>query len=269
MKYLVLPVLLLFFFKVSFAQEKKLPELISDKYSVSKKTPENAKSISLFIRLKNKDSRSHKGSLKVEIANSGGGLFFQNEKKIVLDTGKANEFSYELAFEKPDIYSIHYTYSDESGQILDKKFSWETKAVNFFYSFATPHRLTVALPDNSNKTLLDLYKGKLEISWTYDNLVYYPFDAFRVPRTDWKLSIQPLINDKPFSESTWERSEGYLPVLKNSYTDKDVTVVLEVSGADSAAIVKIILNNNSTISQRIKIPVVCPGGWKGYNPGMD
>ncbi len=134
--------------------------MISDKYSISKKTPENAKSISLFIRLKNKDSKNHHGSLKVEIRNSEGQLFFQNEKKIALDTGKANEFSYELVFEKPDIYSIHYIYSDESGQILEKKFSWETKAVNFFYSFATPHRLTVALPDNSNKTLLNLTPGQ-------------------------------------------------------------------------------------------------------------
>ena len=267
MKHLILPVLLLFLFKVSFAQEKKLPELISDRYSISKKTPENANSISLFIRLKNKDTRPHDGSLKVEILNSEGGLFFQNERKIALDTGKANEFSYELTFEKPDNYSIHYTYSEETGQILDKRFSWKTSPVNFFYSFATPHRLTVALPDNSNKTLLDLYKGKLEISWTYDNLVYFPFDAFRVPRTDWKLSIQPLINDKPFPESTWERSEGYLPVLKNRYADNDATVVLEVSGADSAAIIKIILVNKSNTSQRIKIPVVCPGGWKGYNPG--
>ncbi len=135
MKHFFLPVLLLFLFKVSFAQDNKLPELISDRYSISKNTPENAKSISLFIRLKNKDTRSHNGSLKVEILNSGGGLFFQNEKKIALDTGKVNEFSYELAFEKPDIYSIHYTYSDESGQILEKKFSWETKAGELFLLF--------------------------------------------------------------------------------------------------------------------------------------
>lgn len=267
MKHLFLPVLFLFFFKVSFAQDKRLPELISDRYFISKITPENAKSISLFIRLKNKDTRRHDGSLKVEILNSEGVYFFQNVRKIALDTGKANEFSYELAFEKPDIYSIHYAYSDESGQILEKKFSWETTPVNFFYSFAAPHRLTVALPDNSNKTLLNLTPGNLEISWTYDNLVYFPFDAFRIPRTDWKLTIQPLINEKPFVESRWERSEGYLPVLKNTYSNKDATVILEVSGADSAGIVKISLKNKSDFPQRIKLPVICPGGWKGYNPG--
>ncbi len=267
MKHYILSLLTVLFFNISFAQNIDLPGPITDRYAISKSIPEDARSIILFIRLKNKDSKNHRGSLMVDIRNQGGQRFYQNEKKILLDTGKTSESRYEIVFENPGEYSIRYTYSDESGQIIDRTFCWDTRPVNFFYSFATPHRLTVALPDNSNKTLLDVYKSKLEISWTYDNLVYYPFDAFRVPRTDWKLSIQPLINDKPFSESTWERSEAYLPVLKNSYEDKDATAVFEVSGADSAAIVKIILTNKSNITQRIKIPVVCPGGWKGYNPG--
>jgi hypothetical protein len=267
MKHLILSILIVLLIKFSAAQNGNLPELITDKYAILKSTPEDARSIMLRISLKNKDSTSHQGYLKVDIRDQEGQLSFQNEKKIALDTAKTNEFKYDIVFENPDEYSIHYTYLDESGQFLEKTFSWETKPVNFFYSFATPHRLTVALPDNSNKTLLDLYTGKLEISWTYDNLIYYPFDAFRVPRSDWKLSIQPLINDKPFSYSKWERSDGYLPVLKNTYEEKDITVILEVAGADSAAIVKIILINKSNTSQRIKIPCVCPGGWKGYNPG--
>jgi hypothetical protein len=267
MKYFFLSILIVLFCQTSFTQEKKLAEQIIDKYSVSKKMPENAFEITISIRLKNKDTKVHSGSLNVEIKNLGEKLFFQNEKKVALDTGKINEFKYDVIFRNSDVYYIHYQYSDDSGQIIDKTFSWETKPVNFFYSFATPHRLTVALPDNSNKTLLDLSAGKLELLWTYDNLVYFPFDAFRTPRRDWKIEIQPLINDKPFTSSKWERSEGYLPVLKNTYEDKDATVILEIAGADSASIVKIILKNKSNANQSIKFPCISPGGWKGYNPG--
>jgi hypothetical protein len=267
MKHLIISILIVLLYTFSVAQNGKLPELIADKYAILKSTPDDARSIMLRISLKNKDSMSHQGYLKVDIRDQEGQLFFQNEKKIILDTGKTTESSYNIVFVNPGEYSIHYIYSDGSGQLLEKTFSWETKPVNFFYSFATPHRLTVTLPDDSNKTLLDLYEGKLDISWTFDNLVYYPFDAFRVPRSDWKISIQPHIHDKPFSNSEWERSDGYLPILKNTYKDQDATVILEVAGADSAAIVKITLINRSNTSQCIKLPCVCPGGWKGYNPG--
>jgi hypothetical protein len=264
MKHFILSFLVVLFLMPLSGQEK---QLIIDTYSISKKIPENAKDISLSIHLTNKDNKVHTGTLKVEIKDQAGKLFLQNEKKVFLESGKSNECKYAISFTSDDKYSIHYDFSEDSGKILEKTFVWETKPVNFFYSFATPHRLTVALPDNSNKTLLDLYSDKLEMSWTYDNLIYYPFDAYRTPRTDWKISIQPLINDKPFNSSKWERSDGYLPVLKNTYEDKDVSVIFEITGADSAAIVKISLTNKSNVTQNIKIPFICPGGWKGYNPG--
>jgi hypothetical protein len=249
------------------AQEKKLSGLVIDKYSISKTMPENAKDISIFVYLKNKDIKTHAGLLKVDIKDQSGKLLFQNEKEVSLDTGKTTVTSYNVILEDEGKYCIHYTYSDDNKQILEKSFFWETKPVNFFYSFATPHRMTVTLPDNSNKTLLDLYNGKLELSWTYDNLLYFPFESFRPPTTNWKIIIQPLLNDKPFADSKWERSEGFLPVLKNIYEDKGAILILEVSGGDSAAMVKIILKNTGNSDLNIKLPCVCPGNLKGYNPG--
>jgi hypothetical protein len=266
MRQLFLVILSLLFLKTALAQDKPISDVIKDSYAVSKKTPANARSVSIFIRLKNKDIKVHRGSLLVKIGEEDKLLLVRKEA-VSLDTGQTSEFRYDVRFEDLGVYPIHYIYTDESGQAIDKVFSWETRPVNFFYAFTTPHRLTVALPDNSNKTLLDLYDRRLEISWSYDNLVYFPFDAFRVPRTDWKLSIQPLLNEKPFRESKWERAEGYLPVLRNSYGDRDATLILEVVGADSAAIVKMTMTNKSQTPQHISVPVVCPGAWKGYNPG--
>ena len=267
MKYSIFLFFLVLFLNPLSAQEKKLSEQIIDNYSISKKIPEDAKDISLSIHLTNNDKKVHNGTLKVEIKNPAGKLFFQNEKKITLDTSKVNVSKFDMVFVEDGIYTVNYKYYEDTAKLADKTFSWETKPVNFFYSFATPHRLTVALPDNSNKTLLDVYSDKLEISWTYDNLIYYPFDAYRTPRTDWKISIQPLINDKSFNSSKWERLDGYLPVLKNAYEDKDVSAIFEITGSDSAAIVKISLTNKSNVTQNIKIPFIHPGGWNGVNPG--
>jgi len=139
-------------------------------------------------------------------------------------------------------------------------------AVNFNYAFAPPHRITVALPDSSNKTLLDALPGKLEMSWTYEDLIYYSFKSFWTPPTKWKVVMQPQIDGHPFSQSKWERSEGYLPILRNSYHDNGGNLVLEIGGGDTAAIAKIRLANSSNHNETMTLRCEVPGGWTGYNP---
>ncbi len=138
--------------------------------------------------------------------------------------------------------------------------------VDFSYAFGTPHRLTVALPDSSNKTLLDAFTGKLEMSWTYENLLYYSFKSYLYPKTDWKVVIQPLVEGHAFAQSTWERSGGFLPILRNRYQDNDTAVVLEVAGGETAAITRITLANTGSQERSITLHCEVPGGWTGYNP---
>ena len=139
-------------------------------------------------------------------------------------------------------------------------------SVDFKYAFAPPHRITVALPDSSNKTLLDATPGKLEMSWTYEDLIYYSFKSFWTPPTKWKVVMQPQIDGHAFSQSQWERSEGYLPILRNSYHDNGGNLVLEIGGGDTAAIAKITLANSSNHSESMALRCEVLGGWTGYNP---
>ena len=139
-------------------------------------------------------------------------------------------------------------------------------AVDFSYAFAAPHRITVAPPDSSNKTLLDAVPGKLEMSWTYEDLIYYSFKSFWTPPAKWKVVVQPQIDGHPFSQSKWERSEGYLPILRNSYHDSGGNLVLEVGGGDTAAITKIRLANSSNHTETMALRCEVPGGLAGYNP---
>ena len=141
-----------------------------------------------------------------------------------------------------------------------------TPAVSFNYAFAPPHRLTVALPDSSNKTLLDALPGKLEMSWTYEDLVYYSFKSYSFPPTQWKVVLQPSLDGHAFAQSKWERSRGYLPVLKNTYRDNGASLTLEIAGGDTAAIARISVANSTSQNKTIALRCEVPGGWTGYNP---
>jgi hypothetical protein len=139
-------------------------------------------------------------------------------------------------------------------------------AVNFNYAFAPPHRITVALPDSSNKTLLDALPGKLEMSWTYEDLIYYSFKSDWGPQTQWKVVIQPSIDGHPFAQSRWERSGGFLPILRNTYQDNGGSLMLEVAGGDTAAIARVTLANSSSHNETITLRCEVLGGFTGYNP---
>jgi len=88
--------------------------------------------------------------------------------------------------------------------------------VDFSYAFATPHRLTVALPDNSNKTLLDVEPGAVRMSWSYQNLMDLPFSAYVTPPANWAVKLTPQLDGQPFAGSAWTRVDGFLPALRNT-----------------------------------------------------
>ncbi len=138
--------------------------------------------------------------------------------------------------------------------------------VDFSYTFATPHRLTVAMPNSRDKTLLDCQTGSLRMAWTYDDLTSFPLFAFVTPITRWELSIQPAIDGQPFARSTWERLEGYLPVLDNTYYDGRGWLKLDVAAARDAAVTHITIANTGDTTHQFRLNVEKPGNWAGMNP---
>ena len=138
--------------------------------------------------------------------------------------------------------------------------------VDFAWSFGTPHRLTAALPDSGRKTLLDLQPGWLKLSWTYEDLTTYPLAAFLTPPTQWEIHVEPLVDGARLAKSTWQRAEGWLPVLDNRYTDDRGEMSLQVAGGESAMILRVEVRNTSTQEHTYTLRSTCPGGWAGYNP---
>jgi hypothetical protein len=125
--------------------------------------------------------------------------------------------------------------------------------VDFSYAFGVPHRITVALPDASSKTLVDCYPDHLGLSWSYQDLTTFPLGALMIPRTDWRVNVWPEIDGQKLTESHWTRLEGYLPALIQSYTAPQSVVDFEAAGGPTAGLVRISLRNDDSMVHRYSV----------------
>jgi len=140
--------------------------------------------------------------------------------------------------------------------------------VDFSYAFSTPHRMTVARPDSSDKTLLDVEPGVLRMAWSYENLLSLPFGAFQTPQANWSVKLQPQINGQAFGKSEWTRAGGFLPILSNTYEETKGKMILEVTGGATAAVVKVTMQNLGTENARFSLVCESQRGFFGYNPAF-
>jgi hypothetical protein len=139
--------------------------------------------------------------------------------------------------------------------------------VDFGYAFATPHRLTVCLPDSSDKTLLDCQPEFLRLAWTYDDLRGKPLTAFVTPRTDWDLRLTAELDGRPLRLSGWRRAEGWLPVLRAVFGTGATRVEVEVAGGESACLVRLEIANRDRKTHRLVLRSARTGGFtSGCNP---
>ena len=142
----------------------------------------------------------------------------------------------------------------------------EKMEVDFGYAFSTPHRLTVSMPNASDKTLVDVYPDKLRLKWSYDNLLSIPAGSFCTPNSKWHVFITPELDGKKFENCNWQRGEGWLPMVETVYSEQAVTAKMQIIGAESAALVRIDMANNDT--KKHSISVDCSNDRKTtiYNP---
>ncbi len=244
-----------------------LREKVSDNYAVIKRIPENPYDVRVSVYLDNKEAKDRNGKVRLQVLSGNGSVFFDKTLSVKLDREKQNVFSFDMVFPTYDTYKIHYAYTEDNGEKLENDFTWLTEPVNFSYSFGAPHRITLALPDNSNKTLFDVSEGTLSLAWTYDNLNYYPYASFRNVKHRWRVDVRPELNGKPFVSSHWNRLENYIPGLLNVYESDEVDLSLEAIGAEFATVVKINIRNKSNKTQHVRLACARPGNWDGYNLG--
>lgn len=139
--------------------------------------------------------------------------------------------------------------------------------VDFSYAFALPHRMTVAMPDSSHKTLLDAQNDSLTMSWSYDDLTRAPLATLSVPEIQWRIRLAPTIDGNPLGNSDWQRGGSFLPILDNRYHHHARgTIRLEVIGGDKAAIVKVTARNTGENTYLFAVPCEVIKKCFGHNP---
>ena len=138
--------------------------------------------------------------------------------------------------------------------------------IDFAYAFAPPHRLTVALPDSSSKTLLDCYPDHLRIAWSDDDLTRVPLAAFVTPATRWELNVCSQVDGETFAATSWRRLERWLPALAFQCESGRVQLQIDVVGAETAAIARVRLDNRDDHPHQVRVVCECPGGWAGQLP---
>jgi hypothetical protein len=141
----------------------------------------------------------------------------------------------------------------------------QAERVDFGYAFAPPHRMTVARPEASEKTLLDVAPGLLTMSWSYEDLRNTPLAIFKTPRTEWRVQVRPQIDGKPFGQSNWKRGGRFLPLLENDYLDGAGSVRLEAIGGVGAALVKVTVHNADSREHRFAMQCEVQDGWVAHN----
>ena len=151
---------------------------------------------------------------------------------------------------------------------MSQKLSSHQSRVDFAYSFAPPHRLTVGRPEASERTLLDLEPGSLRMAWSYEDLTdvkRYPLAAFKVPPVNWEVRITATMDGDQLKDSRWNRVDGWLPALDNTYTGKGGMIRFQVYGCRTAAVAQVTVENRSRKPHRFTLLCERPGGWTGTN----
>ena len=138
--------------------------------------------------------------------------------------------------------------------------------VDFGYAFSTPHRITVAMPDSCNKTLLDVYPDYLRMAWTYDNLIDKPKLTFLTPRTEWNVHLRAYADGQQLSVTKWRRSGGWLPVLECTCGGDETPIHVKALGGEKAAIIRIEAVNKTEEMHGLEFRCEKPGNTRGFNP---
>ena len=107
--------------------------------------------------------------------------------------------------------------------------------VDFSYAFGLPHRMTVALPDSSDKTIVDTHADRLQLRWTYGNLRNIPVGAFMPLGSSWSGDAWVEIDGRRVPIKGHRRAEGILPVLDAESVDADGKVAWDAVAGKSAA----------------------------------
>lgn len=139
-------------------------------------------------------------------------------------------------------------------------------SIDYSYSFASPHRITLSIPTGEYKTLVDASPEKLLMKWSYDNLLsFYPL-SWETPDCKWGLEICVWIDGEKTEYRRWKRKEGGIPEFIEEAVSGDVTVIISGIASGKGDILTVQVMNNGEGNHLVSVTAELNGGWVIANP---
>jgi len=126
--------------------------------------------------------------------------------------------------------------------------------------------MAIALPDSSDKTIIDVHPDHLGVRWTYGNLLNIPLGAFMPLNCNWAADMWIEIDGRRLGLPAYDRAEDILPVFHAIYDDSDGIIEIEGVGGTSGAIFETRVKNSTNEPHRYSLVFSITGPF-GEVPG--
>lgn len=117
--------------------------------------------------------------------------------------------------------------------------------VTFHHAFSVPHRLCVALPDASRKTLLDAETDQVVMSWADGDTRKNPLGAYLMLHTDWTVRFTAEANGKPMRGVHWQRTDQWIPSFYYRWELEGAAVTMEVTATCKGDVIRLSAYNGT------------------------
>lgn len=181
-------------------------------------------------------------------------------------SGRAVRAGLALAIGAAAVCGLCVRPARADGSTAEARIPTQQMKVDFAYAFGMPHRMTVALPDSSDKTLIDVFPDRLSFRWTYGNLRSIPLGAFMPLGCNWAADVWLEMDGHRPAHQAYTRAEGFLPVLDATYDDPDGKAEMQSAGGSTAAISRVTVTNNTSAPHTYTLVYVITTGF-GEVPG--
>lgn len=120
------------------------------------------------------------------------------------------------------------------------------KPIDFDYSFAPPHRLTVCLPDSSVKLLCDAETDSFSLGWSFRSVREVKRDGLFEPlKANERVKFTATVNGGSAAGESWGRDGGILPIMRYTFAKDGVYITARVAAGKTADIIKVTFENRS------------------------
>lgn len=125
--------------------------------------------------------------------------------------------------------------------------------VDFKYAFGEPHRLTVCMPNASNKTILDASTDLFRMSWTYHDCTEIPLGALVTFGLPWKVSFKAQVDTTFIKANRWNRENDWIPAFNYLWQGNGVDVETRIIATEKGDVLLFTAKNNDSKPHKVRI----------------